>query len=166
MLQNLSTPEFERISNLDLKILQPSNEIDDPILSVHKSNRKGGLVVIDSLNTLQNLFSVLPSQTDSKVANHRSTIVVSAIQQIARFYSKSIVILNLTKMRPKKSEDGVTWEREIVGGRMTRFKSDAVLFATEESEAENKNRRIRIEVEADSSNAFGGKVNGAYQILG
>ena len=67
-------------------------------------------------------------------------------------------------MRPKKSNDVVTWEREIVGGRMTRFKSDAVLFATEKSEVENKNQRIEIEVDAVSSEGFGGKKNDVYEI--
>ncbi|MHB1868625.1 MAG: hypothetical protein ACYCPP_06730 [Nitrososphaerales archaeon] len=164
MLQNLSKSEFERISKLDLNVLQPGDNIEDPILTVQESNRKGGLVVIDSFNTLQNLFSVLPSPTDAKTANHRSTVLVSLIQQVARFYSKSILILSLTKMRPKKGADGVTWEREIVGGRMTRFKSDAVLFATEEFEVENKNRRIEIEVDAISSEGFGGKMNDVFEI--
>lgn len=165
MLQNLSKLEFERISKLDLNILQPSNNIEDPILTVQESNRNGGLVVIDSLNTLQNLFSVSPSLTDAKTANHRATVLVSLIQQLARFYSKSILILSLTKMRPKKSDVGVTWEREIVGGRMTRFKSDAVLFATEEFETESKNQRIKVEVDTVSSDMFEGRANDVYEIL-
>ena len=165
MLQNLSKLEFERISKLDLNILQPSNNIEDPILTVQESNRNGGLVVIDSLNTLQNLFSVSLSLTDAKTANHRATVLVSLIQQLARFYSKSILILSLTKMRPKKSDVGVTWEREIVGGRMTRFKSDAVLFATEEFETESKNQRIKVEVDTVSSDMFEGRANDVYEIL-
>ena len=42
MLQNLSKSEFERISKLDLNVLQPSDNIEDSILTVHESNRKGG----------------------------------------------------------------------------------------------------------------------------
>ena len=166
LLQNLSNSKFKHIFNENLQILQPGPTVTDFIIPVSQVARDEGLIVIDSLNTLQNMLSLEPTATDLKSANHRSAVLVSALQQLARSYSKTIILLSLTKSRPIKSDDmEVTWEKGIIGGRMTRFKSDAILLANEETSENSQAVRIKISVDSISSKAFRGKVGDEYEIL-
>ena len=138
----------------------------DFIPPVFQVARDGGLIIVDSLNTLQNMLSLEPTITDLKSANHNSAVLVSALQQLARSYSKTIILLSLTKSRPIKSDDlEVTWEKGIIGGRMTKFKSDAILLANEDMSEDSQVARIEVSVDTISSKAFKGKVGDEYEIL-
>ncbi|MGI0090893.1 MAG: hypothetical protein ACREBS_04210 [Nitrososphaerales archaeon] len=166
LVQNLPDEEFNKLK--DLTILQPRDEAlaDSVITLASESMRTGGLIILDSINTIQNLLSIHPSSSDLKVANHRSAILINAYQQLARFYSKSIIILNVTRSRPRPNQgNSISWERKVVGGRMTRFKSDAILFAREfPSHSESTTRGIRITAESASGTEFGGKLHDEYEL--
>ena len=166
LLQNLSNSKFRQIVNENLQILQPGPTVTDFIPPVFQVARNGGLIILDSLNTLQNMLSLEPTITDLKSANHRSAVLVSALQQIARSYSKTIILLSLTKSRPIKSDDmEVTWEKGIIGGRMTKFKSDVILLANEETSESSQAVRIKVSVDTITSKAFRGKEGDEYEIL-
>ncbi len=161
-LQNFLTVDFDKVIGTEFHVLQPGG-VDDLVSPLFTSLMKGGVIVLDSFNSLQNLLSVEPSPTDLATANHRSAVFVSAIQMIARIFSKTIIILNLTKSRPTNNEGIVTWERNIVGGRMTYFKSDVILFAKEDYNSQ-KVEGITITADTVSSESFRGRLNDAYQV--
>jgi hypothetical protein len=157
MLQN-----GDRKYNENLQLFQPGPSVLDFVVPMLKTAKLGGLVIVDTLNTVQNLFSLEPTPSDIKAANHRSAVLVSALQLLARSYSKTLILLNLTKQRPRKKADStVTWERDIIGGRMTRFKSDAILFASEHPTSQGS---IKVRV-AVTSNSFKGKAGDEYEIV-
>lgn len=165
LLQNMPESESKELSSAKVRVFQPGPNVTDIVTSVADSHFGRSFLVIDSLNTVQNLLSRSPSPTDLKSANHRSAIFVSSMQQLARTNSQTILALNLTKSRPKKSNDsGVIWERELVGGRMTRYKSDAILSAKEFSDNENQSIRIRVQVNAVYSSKFKGSERDEYEI--
>jgi hypothetical protein len=164
LLQNLTDSEFNRIFNDNLRVFQPSTDITDIVVPLSKFGGDKGLIIVDSLNTVQNLLSQKPTPTDLKCANHRAAVFLSALQQLARANSQTILALNLTKSRPRKSDEmGVIWEKEIVGGRMTRYKSDVILFANECSD-DSQTIRIRITVDAIFSEKFKGNDSDEYEI--
>jgi hypothetical protein len=166
LLQNLSNSKFRLIVNENLQILQPGPTVTDFFPFVFQAARNEGLIIMDSLNTLQNMLSLEPTITDLKSANHRSAVLVSALQQLARSYSKTIILLSLTKSRPVKSDDvEVTWEKGIIGGRMTKFKSDTILLANEEMSENGQAARIKVSVDTIYSKAFRGKAGDEYEIL-
>ena len=162
LLQNLPEPQFKEIFGGSLRVYQPSATVIDFVESMMSSEKPKGFVIVDSLNTLQNLLSVEPTATGPKSANQRSAVLVSAMQLFARANSQTILILNLTKSRPKKDENSeIVWEREIVGGRMTRFKSDVILFA---NETRNPMNFIEVSVDVIHSKSFRGNESDRYGI--
>ena len=91
--------------------------------------KKEGFIVIDSFNMMQNLIALESSPHDSLVANRKSSVLISLIQQVARNRLNTLVVLSLAKSRPKRIEgDAVVWEKELVGGRMLKLKSDETLL--------------------------------------
>lgn len=130
LIQNMSEHDLLPFESANLHVIAMKDPIEmlDSLVAVAGI---GGLVVIDSLNTLQRLFLRLPTVSDAKTANHRSAVLISAVQETCRSFKKSLLILNLTRSRPKESGQGVTWERDIVGGRIIRFKSSLILSARE-----------------------------------
>jgi hypothetical protein len=158
MLQNLSSKALDEMNdggNLD--VFQPREgeqaalEVIDHVESLQKV-KQGGLVMLDSLNTLQNMLWKEQSPTAAQVANHKSAILITVLEQFAKFYSKTLLIVNITRSRPKTHADGreeqfsVVWEKEIVGGRMLRYKSNAVLFATGSYDSSLIPAKARIEI--------------------
>lgn len=127
MLMNLRTGDKETFPKAEV-LAHVTEEIID-ILEIVKSSRRGGIVIIDTLNTLQNLM-LYGKLNDTAVANHRTAVLISLFEDITRFYSKALLLLNLTRSRPRKIIDSVLWEKGIIGGRITRFKSDLMLFAS------------------------------------
>ena len=171
LLQNISRQEYEAFAR-DLFLFQPSNNVVPDLVDCIAPSpdiRRGGLVVLDSLNTLQNLLWV-PAEVSSagaREANHRTAVLVTMVQQFARYYEKSFVITNITRQRPRRpGEDDTVWEKEIVGGRMMRYKSNAILFATKSYAQEGISNEPRIElvVAAGASGEFGKRGREPYLI--
>lgn len=126
MLKNLSVMAGDKFSGVEV-FPQLDKDISS-IFLLFETSKEGGVIVIDTINTFQNLL-MMGELRDSAVANHRAAIVISLLEEVAEFFSKTLLIMNLTRARPRKINDVVQWERDIVGGRMTRFKSDLILYA-------------------------------------
>lgn len=163
MLQNLSDNDAIEVDNNDLHVLQPGGQLDLPGL-IFRASRKSGAIILDSLNTLQNVLSVEPSQANLITANHRSALLVSAIQLAARRFSKTLLITNSARARPSKNLSEITWERNIVGGRMTSFKSDVILFGRHDSFGKIPSRRVILSADEVFSSSFGGRAKDDYEI--
>jgi hypothetical protein len=161
MVQNLSEKEFGVLSSLDLSILTPNDpmEIFDSLIT---SPNESGLVVIDTLNTMQRLFLHGPTDVDARTANHKSAVLISAIQETIRPFRKTLMILSLTRSRPNQADEGVTWHRGLAGGRMARFKSDLILTAQEITGSGNIVPRVELSVDAVLSRMFPGASNDVY----
>lgn len=128
MLENLSKEKRESLSSLEV-FPQLTGEISDLFLPF-ESSREGGVIAIDTINTLQNLL-LAGDLKDSSTANHRTAIIITLLEEVAKNFSKTLLMLNLTRSRPRKTSETIQWDRDIVGGRMTRFKSDVILYARE-----------------------------------
>lgn len=164
LLQNLPDDQFNGLSDELLRVFQPGSSVVDFVVPLFNSGRRKGLIVIDSFNTVQNLLSQEPMVTDLKLANHKAAVLVSALQQFARANSQTIFLLNLTKSRPKRGKNSeVLWEKEVVGGRMTRFKSDVILFANQSSR-DSGSVQIDVRVDTIASEAFRGDKSDVYEI--
>jgi len=134
LIQNMSDEEYSKLIAEGLALIQPGDDSLDVIsfFASKKKLEKGGVIILDSMNSLQSVLSNNSSSLSSKIANYRSSIFITVIQLISRFYSKSLIILNVTKARPRPQADhSVLWEKEMVGGRMIRYKSDVILVASE-----------------------------------
>jgi hypothetical protein len=145
-LQNISVNEYTVLESRGLTVIQPDNAVLDLINSFEHPGelRKGGTFILDSINSLQSILSDNTSLQRAKMANYKSSILVSFLQLVARTFSKSVVIFDYTKSRRKPQQDGsITWEKELVGGRMIRYKSDMILFASRETQeiSGNSDRR-------------------------
>lgn len=147
MLENLSKTDRERFSSLEV-FPQLTDEISDIFLPI-ESCREGGVIAIDTINTLQNLLLV-GDLKDSAAANHRTAIIISLLEEAAKNFSKTLLMLNLTRSRPRKTSEAVQWDRDIVGGRMARFKSDIILYARESNKSPN--RMLLVEVMSPDRN--------------
>ncbi|MDA4112253.1 MAG: hypothetical protein OK439_06905 [Thaumarchaeota archaeon] len=168
LLQNLSDEEYlEIVADRSLHLIQPSDDILDVInfVSASETMIAGGVVILDSINSLQNLVAGSSSTHDSKTTNYRSSILISVIQMISRFYLKSFLILNVTKARPKTQPDeSISWEKEIVGGRMMRYKSDLILETSElkQSIGANSNPTAKFTLDREFSAKNGGEEKNVY----
>jgi hypothetical protein len=132
ILQNLDDSSYRLIDGRrHLSVMQPSNKILDFVgnISSKKINSQG-VMILDSLNSLQAILTDDSSTRGSKSANQKTALIVTVLENICRFYSKSLLIVNITKARPVDAESSDSfWEKRIVGGRMIRYKSDMVLSA-------------------------------------
>ncbi len=131
LLQNLDSASYEGLTKSGkLKVLQPSEDILDFAEGISgQEMQSGGALILDSLNSLQSLLTDEASNRGSKIANQKTALIVTVLQKMCRFYSKSLVIVNVTRSRPKNSneESSSFWEKKLVGGRMIKFKSDVIL---------------------------------------
>jgi hypothetical protein len=148
LLQNLDQVSYERIAHTGkLLVLQPTNSVPDllEILATFKPP-SGGVIVLDSLNTLQDLLTEGSSEKGSKVANQKTALIITLLQNYAQFLSKSLIIVNITKSRPKEriEKNSSDWEKKLVGGRMIKFKSDLIIFTRR---SEQNPREIEIIVQ-------------------
>jgi hypothetical protein len=145
-LQNLEEIEYDKKFGKNLQVLQPPDDALDFVSQIaSKKMHVGGVLILDSLNSLQNVIAGNFSDGESKIANQRSALVITILQQLSRFYSKSLVIVNIAKARQRLGKDHSTfWEKSLVGGRMIKFKSDVILFA-KEIQAINPEIEIRTE---------------------
>ena len=130
LMQNVSYSDYRNLSR-GLQIFQPGeNSVESSVTSLLGSlAKKEGFIIIDSFNMMQNLIALESSPHDSLVANRKSSVLISLIQQVARNRLNTLVVLSLAKSRPKRMEgDTVVWEKELVGGRMLKLKSDETLL--------------------------------------
>jgi hypothetical protein len=115
----LIVPDSHDVLNSTISLVSIPRSLADP--------RDQGLLVVDSLNMLQNLLRAAAS-VDAMIANHQSATLLTLLQRYAEEQRKILLIAALTRQRPPESS-GLKrpWEREIVGGRMSRLKADAIL---------------------------------------
>jgi hypothetical protein len=163
LLCNLPKDRINSLPPAYLKVITPDDPlaIFDYVLTMPAGK---GMVLIDTLNTMQRMLLRVPSKTDAKTASHRLAVIMSALEETCRSVGKTILILNLTRSRPKEDYDGLKWERDIVGGRVSRFKSDLIIRARENALPEKNFREIGLQVEAIQSDRFAGNQEGTYKI--
>lgn len=131
------------------------NEVFDSMMSLLSQDAlgRGGAIVIDSVNSLQDLLRQGGSEADSTKANHKAAIILTLFQELARSNSKFLILSNIVRSRPHLHNGGVAWEKELVGGRVVKLKSDVLLsIAGEEREKRNLLDNIRLEVLSVSEN--------------
>jgi hypothetical protein len=136
LLQNLDHREFVQMSDSGkLSVVQPPDDILDFVASMARYElQRGGVLILDSLNSLQNLLTDERTSKGSKEANQKTALIVTVLQNISRYCAASLVIINVTKARLKSpNRDSSFWEKTLVGGRIIKFKSDAVLSIKNDS---------------------------------
>lgn len=106
--------------------------------------QKGGIIVLDSLNSLQELLR----GRDSQRSNHEASVLLTLLQQYARDNSLVLFISAIIRSRPTGDPDTGSWGKEISGGRMIRFKSDAIISVEEGSVIASRDRE-RLQVTVD-----------------
>ncbi|MHB8701547.1 MAG: P-loop NTPase family protein [Nitrososphaerales archaeon] len=114
-----------------IRITRPSYEdVELQVIGLvsDKNIRRGGLIILDSLNSLQNEIKRGSSDSDSIRANHKASILITLVQQIARQYGKILLITNITRNRRITIGGEVSWDRALGGGRMITFKSDGIVM--------------------------------------
>ena len=132
-LQNISPGEYSSLISMGLSVFQPNNVGADFVNSFEHPEEfgTGGVFVLDSINSMQAILSENASLRSAKTANYKAAFLVTILQLVARNFSKSVVIFDFTKSRPRPQANGsIVWEKELVGGRMIRYKSDLILFAS------------------------------------
>jgi hypothetical protein len=118
------------MKNRNLVVIQPTDDLLDFIHDIAlEKMEQGGALILDSLNSLQNLLNDNQFNRGSKEANQKTALVVTVLQTMCRYYGKSLIVFNITKSRPRNlDEKSISfWEKTLVGGRMIRYKSDAIL---------------------------------------
>jgi hypothetical protein len=98
-----------------------------------------GMVVLDSVNTLQLLLRDRDYRTGSLKANHEASILVSLLEKFATKRNSTLLLGNLMRLRPGKEAQDRTiessWEEQLSGGRMIRQKSDVILSVSRGSKS-------------------------------
>ena len=121
----------EKLDSALFGILQPAeSSVEEAFTTIASSEalRPNGLLVLDSINTLQTMLRNPELDSDSASANHKASILITILQEVARYYSKTLWITSINRERPRTLDTGdISWEREAVGGRMLMFKSDLAL---------------------------------------
>jgi hypothetical protein len=110
-----------------------SLQVVDLILSLLNSQHpeKGGILVVDSIGTLQTLLTWHQrDRMDFVKSNHEAAILLTLMQEFATRNSKILLITNVMRPRPNKNSTKREWDMEISGGRMIRLKSNAIISAT------------------------------------
>ena len=133
-LQNISEDVYSEWISRGPLVLQPGYDLYDFVEGFSSLSKvhKGGVFILDSINSLQTLLSGNNSPQTPKIANYKTSILLSVLQLVARSYAKSFVVFDLTKLRPRiQTDQTVSWEKELVGGRMIRYKSDSIYFVSE-----------------------------------
>jgi hypothetical protein len=116
---NLHTMVFGESGMLDMWTSLVSTEPSEP----------GGIIVLDSLNSLLDLLR----GRDSLRSNHEASVLLTLLQQYARDYSLLLIISDIVRSKPAGGADSSPWEKEIAGGRMIRSKSDVIISVKEGS---------------------------------
>ena len=122
---------------------------DEAVAMLARSDlQQGGLIVLDSVNSVQALLRGAGGAPDSMAANHRAAVIVTLFQGLAATHSKLLVMSNIEKLRPHTGEGQTAWQKEIVGGRMIKFKSDVILSVSRIDAASRSEGLFNLSVSA------------------
>ncbi len=126
--------------------------------SIPEKEKRGGMVVLDSVNTLQLLLREKDYRTDSLKANHEASILISLLETFAYRGGRTLVLGNLMRLRPvdkaKSTSSELSWEEQLSGGRMIRRKSDAIFSVSLENKlTPEESARLQFKVESVSQRA-------------
>ncbi len=121
--QNKGTNHLSSALNRGLKLYVPAelgftHSLVDLMSSEPK--KEAGLVVLDSLNSMQNLLREQDPSIDWVKANHEAAIVLTLLQEFCSHHGKILIISNIARAKPSKTVSG-SWEKDISGGRMIRL---------------------------------------------
>ncbi|MDA4129390.1 MAG: hypothetical protein OK457_01340 [Thaumarchaeota archaeon] len=157
MLQNVPDDFYAQLVSKGLLVIQPEDDLAALVnfLAVPGRIQNNGVIILDSVNSLQTLLSSNSSPKRLRTANYRSFLLISVIQMIGSFFSNSLIMANVAKSRPRIQQDRSTvWEKELVGGRMMKYKSDSIAIASEVKHPQKESSRTaRLVVNRDSSSS-------------
>jgi hypothetical protein len=97
------------------------------------SGKTRALIVLDSMNTFQDLLVETPMERDPIRSNREAFLYVTLLQQAAKWTDSMVVVTNILRARPEESNGRTSWTKHLVGGRMMTYKSDAVVFLNKSS---------------------------------
>ncbi|MDH2899604.1 MAG: hypothetical protein PXY39_01400 [archaeon] len=123
----------------------------DLVISLLNSQvRKGGIIVVDSINTLQMLLHESEHRIDFVKSNHEAAILITLIQEFACRYSKALILANVMRSRPRKGQDFRLWDMELSGGRVIKFKSDVILSVSRSIDKLQNDKIWKVDVAVES----------------
>jgi hypothetical protein len=144
--------KFEHSTSEMLQVFRSGDfQTIDLILSLLNSSdvKNNGVIIVDSINTLQTLLQEREHRTDFVKSNHEAAILITLIQEFAYRYSKALILANVIRPRPRKTQNSRTWDMELSGGRMIKLKSDVILSASSPSEnLHTESRKIELQIES------------------
>jgi hypothetical protein len=88
---------------------------------------KGGLLILDSVNTLQNMLQEKKNRINYVKANHKAAVLITLAQQFAALHSKILITASVERPRPRGILGSEVWAAELSGGRMLRAKSEVLV---------------------------------------
>ncbi len=108
-----------------------------------------GLVILDSVNTLQTLLQEKDGPIDYLNANHKAAVLITLAQQFVDLHQKVLILASVIRSRPRGVQRSEIWEKELSGGRMLKFKSDALVSISYNTEdTSSKRNRLNLTVES------------------
>ncbi len=123
----------------------------DLVISLLNSQvRKGGIIVVDSINTLQMLLQEREHRIDFVKSNHEAAILITLIQEFACRHSKALILANVIRSRPRKGQDFRLWDMELSGGRVIKFKSDVILSVARSIDKLQSDKIWKVDVAVES----------------
>jgi hypothetical protein len=111
---------------------------------------QGGVIVIDSVNTLQGMLISPDPPSGFSVANHKASTIIALFQKFAFDNSKCLILSALSRSRPRMRDREVSWETVLAGGRMIERASDIILSLRDNGYDEKGNSKISVKVESVS----------------
>ena len=112
--------------------------------------RKGGIIVVDSINTLQMLLQEREHRIDFVKSNHEAAILITLVQEFACRYSKALILANVIRSRPREGQDFRLWDMELSGGRVIKFKSDVILSVARSFDKLQSDKIATVDVAVES----------------
>ncbi|MGI0085777.1 MAG: hypothetical protein ACREBQ_11920, partial [Nitrososphaerales archaeon] len=102
MLANLKTESALTSFEKMMTYCPKESEVFDSIISLlsQKDLGRGGAIIMDSINSLQDLLRQADNDPDSAKANHRAAIILTIFQELARNNSKLLILSNIVRSRP------------------------------------------------------------------
>jgi hypothetical protein len=146
-----NSSHYEKLSNKLFQLFRSegSQTVDLFVSLLNSSNvEKGGIIVLDSINTLQVMLQPRASRMDFVKSNHEAAILITLVQEFASRYSKTLILGNSVRPRPRERGGSKLWHTTLSGGRMITIKSDVVLSATQSLGGLGLNDKIVLIVES------------------
>lgn len=145
--------DHHQIASETLQVFRSRNlQTVDLVISLLDSPqvKKGGIIVVDSINTLQILLQEREHRIDFVKSNHEAAILITLIQEFACRYSKALVLANVIRPRPREGQDFRLWDMELSGGRVIKFKSDVILSVVRSFDKLESNKIAKVDVAVES----------------